>query len=47
MTSFMVKAIKSEKPILWLKSHCILRYKLDSSQLQVHDEIIGEKKKDN
>ena len=47
MTSFMVKAIKWEKPVLWLKAHCILRYKRDSSQLQVHDEITGEKKKDN
>ena len=47
MTSFMVKAIKSEKPVLWLKAHCILRYKRDSSQLQVHDEITGAKKKDN
>ena len=47
MTSFMVKAIKWEKPVLWLKAHCILRYKRDSSQLQVHDEITGAKKKDN
>lgn len=43
----MVKAIKSEKPVLWLKAHCILRNKCDCSQSQVHDETTGGKKKDN